>query len=272
MASRQNLEKKSREERDRLRLHTARQELHNSKQRRRVRDNYIALAALVVLLGGAAFAQITYFSSGPGKVVATATPTPTATPTTGATPSASATPAAGKNEGPVPDKSLAEGRTWNGTLTLNAIPLNFELDGAKAPQAVSSEISLIQKGFYNNVTCHRLVTQGIFVLQCGDPQGNGTGGPGYSYGPVENVPADAVYPAGTIAMARSSSTYSNGSQFFIVYKDSTIGAGSDGYTVIGKITSGLEQLIAGITDAGTADGASDGKPKVPTTITSISIK
>jgi peptidyl-prolyl cis-trans isomerase B (cyclophilin B) len=110
------------------------------------------------------------------------------------------------------------------------------------------------------------------VLQCGDPSGDGTGGPGYSYGPVENAPADGIYPAGTIAMARAADQYSHGSQFFIVYEDTTLPGDTGGYSVIGQVTSGLDQLRAGIIDAGIAGGGTDGAPVVPTTITAFTIQ
>lgn len=257
-------DRQAREERARLRTYQARQEVHVRKQHRRTRDNVIAVVALVIVLALATAAQLLYFNGGPGTPEATPTATPTPTPT----------PPAGENQGDVPSADLAEGRTWTGTLTLNDIPLGVELDGAAAPQAVSSEISLAQSGFYVGTTCHRLTKDNIWVLQCGDPVGDGTGGPGYSYGPVENAPADSLYPAGTIAMARQQQNgYSNGSQFFIVYQDTTLTPDeAGGYTVIGHVTSGLDQLRSGITDAGTADGTSDGAPAVPVTITGFTIE
>lgn len=257
-------DRQAREERARLRTYQARQEVHLRKQRRRTRDNVIAVIALVVVLALATAAQLFYFSGGPG--------TPEAEPTATPTPTPSAPP--GENQGDVPSADIAEGRTWTGTLTLNDIPLGVELDGAAAPQAVSSEISLIQSGFYDGTSCHRLTRENIWVLQCGDPAGDGTGGPGYSYGPVENAPEDNLYPAGTIAMARQSlNGYSHGSQFFIVYEDTTLTPDeAGGYTVIGQVTSGLDELKAGITDAGTADGATDGAPAVPVSITGFTIQ
>lgn len=258
-------DRQAREERARLRTYQARQEVHVRKQRRRTRDNVIAAVALVVVLTLATAAQLFYFNGGPGSPAAEPTPTPT--------PSPSAPP--GENQGDVPSAEIAEGRTWTGTLTLNDIPLGVELDGAAAPQAVSSEISLIQSGFYDGTSCHRLTKDNIWVLQCGDPTGDGTGGPGYSYGPVENFPDDNLYPAGTIAMARQpGNAYSHGSQFFIVYEDTTLTPEETvgGYTVVGRVTSGLDQLRAAITDAGTADGATDGAPAVPVTITGFTIE
>lgn len=156
----------------------------------------------------------------------------------------------------VPDASLAEARTWTVELETSAGPLTLELDGAAAPQAVASFVTLAQEGFFTGVSCHRLTTSGIFVLQCGDPTGTGSGGPGYRFGPIENAPADDVYPAGTLAMARvSDDGASMGSQFFMVYADSTIPAdGAGGYTVFGRVVEGMDVLQA-VADAGVvADG------------------
>jgi cyclophilin family peptidyl-prolyl cis-trans isomerase len=115
---------------------------------------------------------------------------------------------------------------------------------------------------------------GFGVLQCGDPNGDGSGGPGYSFGPIENAPADNVYPAGTIAMARQGGNGSSmGSQFFIVYEDTTIPADeAGGYTVLGKVTSGLDALKTSVVDAGTEDGSADGKPAIPVTIGTIAVQ
>ncbi|TFC51676.1 peptidylprolyl isomerase [Cryobacterium shii] len=259
-------DRESREARVRVRAFQARRAVHEHQQKRRLRDNIFAGIAVTAVLALAVGAQLAFFSGGSGKVA----PSTPATPT----PSASETAPAGANSGDVPPTTLAEGRTWTGTMALNGIPLEIELDGAAAPQAVSSTISLINSGFYQDLTCHRLTTGGFFVLQCGDPEGTGAGGPGYSYGPVENAPADNVYPAGTLAMARQGgNAYSMGSQFFIVYDDTTIPADAvGGYTVLGKVTGGLDQIKAQITDAGVTGGSADGAPAVPTTITQVSVQ
>ena len=268
MAANKKQDRDEREARIRVRAYQARRAVHEHQQTRRRRDNVVAGIAVVVVAVLAVVAQVYFFNGGPGTPApsssATATPTATSTPTA----------SAGANTGTVPSSTLAEGRTWTGTLGLNGIDLGIELDGAAAPQAVSSTISLVQADFYSDLTCHRLTTSGIYVLQCGDPAGDGSGGPGYSYGPVENAPADNVYPAGTIAMARQSANgYSQGSQFFILYEDSTIPAdAAGGYTVIGHVTSGLDQVKAQITDAGVADGSTDGAPKVATLISAFSVQ
>ena len=175
----------------------------------------------------------------------------------------------------LPPTTLAGNRNWTGTLTLNDIPLGVDLDGAAAPQAVSSTIALTQKGFYDGLTCHRLTDGGFYVLQCGDPEGNGPGGPGYWYGPIENAPADDVYPAGTIAMARQGdNAYSMGSQFFIVYEDTTIPSdAAGGYTVLGKVTSGLDQLITRSRTRASRPAAGERRrAESPTTIDSVTLQ
>nr|WP_217498721.1 peptidylprolyl isomerase [Leifsonia sp. C5G2] len=242
-----------------MRAYQARQTVHVHKAKRRRRDNWVAGIAAVVIVALAVGTQLLYFSAGPGAAKASSSASPSASPTSTAT---------------VPPKRLAEDRTWTGTLTINNVPLGVSLDGAAAPQAVSSTVSLVQKKFYDGLTCHRLTNGGFYVLQCGDPNGDGSGGPGYSYGPIENAPADNVYKAGTIAMARQgNNAASQGSQFFIVYEDTTIGAdNAGGYTVIGHVTSGLDELKAQVTDKGIEGGKTDGAPAVKTTIDGFTLQ
>jgi peptidyl-prolyl cis-trans isomerase B (cyclophilin B) len=255
VAPKQQNEREARQARERLRAYQARQTVHETKAKRRVRDNWIAGIAVLIVVALAVTTQLLYFAK------------PSAS-------SASPSPSASAQANKLPAKTLAENRTWTGTLTINDIPLGVELDGAAAPQAVSSTIALTQKKFYDGLTCHRLTNGGFYVLQCGDPEGTGQGGPGYEYGPVENAPADNVYPAGTLAMARQQNNASSqGSQFFIVYKDTTIPADSaGGYTVIGKVTSGLDKLVSGVVDKGIKDGSSDGAPTVATKIDTFTLQ
>ncbi|RUR00732.1 peptidylprolyl isomerase [Labedella endophytica] len=263
MAPSKNEERQAREARQRLKAYKARQAVHEHRTSRRVRDNWIAAVLVVVVAAGVTIGQLAFLQVGPFD-----TATPEASASASADPSAA--PAV---ELPSPD--LAEDRTWTGTMTINDIPLDIELDGAAAPQGVSAFVALTQAGFYDGLSCHRLTTsEGFGVLQCGDPNGDGSGGPGFSYGPIENAPADDVYPAGTIAMARQGGDGSSmGSQFFIVYTDTTIPADeAGGYTVLGQVTSGLEGLVSGVVDAGTADGGTDGAPAVPATITSVTVQ
>jgi peptidyl-prolyl cis-trans isomerase B (cyclophilin B) len=258
-----------REARDRLRRFTARQAVHEHRGVRRRRDNLAAIGGLVVVAAIAGVLQVFYFASGPGA------PTPEPSPSA----VASADPAdpnqAGQNTGEVPDPSVAEDRVWTGTLTLNDIPLGIELDGVAAPQAVASFVTGIADGYYDGKTCHRLVTADTAgLIQCGSLDGTGASDPSYGFGPVENAPADGVYPAGTIAMARvGNDAFSQGRQFFVVYQDTPLPAdAAGGYTVFGHVTSGLDALIAQIAAAGTADGSGDGAPAVATTITGVTIQ
>jgi len=254
-----------REARERLRRYQARQTLHESRTARRVRDNIGAVIALVAIAAVATIGQIVYFTAGPGAPEPEASASPSTSP--------SASPDA---EGAQPPSTeVSEFREWTGTMTINeSIPLELTLDGMAAPQAVASFVQLTRDGFYDGLTCHRLTTEGIFVLQCGDPAGDGTGGPDYRYGPIENAPTDDVYPAGTLAMARQGGDgASMGSQFFIVYEESTIPSdAAGGYTVLGEITGGLEALVDGVVAGGVEGGASDGRPATAATITSITIE
>ena len=261
MASSKTAEREAREARDRLRRYNARQAVHAHKVRRRTRDNIVWIVVAVLVIALAAFTQVLYFTAGPG--VPPPAPEETTEPVD-----------EGANSEGVPDPSLAEASTWTGQLTLNDVELGIELDGAAAPQAVSAFIHDAQSDYFPGKTCHRLTDNGFFVLQCGSIDGAGGGDPDYTYGPVENAPADNVYPAGTIAMARAGGdAFSNGHQFFIVYGDTTIPAdAAGGYSVIGTVTSGLDQLIEQIASKGIVDGANDGAPVVPTTITGVTVE
>lgn len=223
------------------------------KAKRRKNDNRFAVVLSIVAVALAAGATLGHQAATP-----TASPTPSASPTT---------------SGSVPPTSVSENRTWTGSISLNGKPLAISLDGKAAPQAVASFVSLAKKGFFNNTRCHRLTTSNIYVLQCGDPTATGTGGPGYSFGPIENAPSDDVYKTGVLAMARQSlNGNSMGSQFFIVYKDSQIQSDTaGGYTVFGKVTDGLSAVNA-IAAKGVAGGGQDGKPLAPAVITAVTVK
>jgi peptidyl-prolyl cis-trans isomerase B (cyclophilin B) len=128
--------------------------------------------------------------------------------------------------------------------------------GAKAPITITQLSTLAKGGYFDNSLCHRLTTQGLYVLQCGDPTATGTGGPNFTYGD-ENLPTATLnnYPAGTVAMANSGAG-TNGSQFFLVFADTTLGAN---YTIWGTITQGLD-IVKAIAKAGVKGGGADGAP------------
>lgn len=170
----------------------------------------------------------------------------------------------------LPAKKTAAGKIFVATIDTNCGAITAQLDGRKAPQTVASFLSL-SKSFYDRTPCHRLTTTGIYVLQCGDPTGQGDGGPGYAYG-LENPPADGRYPAGTLAMARTKDPKSNGSQFFLVYRDSEIDPSTGGYSIFGHVTAGLpllQQLAAKGSDNSNNPG--DGHPRQPIGILKITV-
>lgn len=245
------------EQERRVRDYRARQTVNDRRQRRQTRDSVIGgVLAAVVLFGGIGLLSLVQPPAAPEETAPPAASEP-----------AASEPAAPESE--VPDASLAEDRTWTGTMTLNGIDLGVELDAALAPQAVSSVLFDTQRDYYDGKTCHRLTTsEGFSVLQCGSVDGQGSGDPSFMYGPIENAPADDVYVEGTIAMARQGGNAdSNGHQFFIVYGDTTIPAdAAGGYTVIGQVTSGLDQLQEQVIANGTVDDQPDGEPAEPVTI------
>jgi peptidyl-prolyl cis-trans isomerase B (cyclophilin B) len=141
------------------------------------------------------------------------------------------------------------------TITTNCGVIKADLYAAKAPHTVNSFAFLAGKGYFTDVPCHRLTTSGIYVLQCGDPTGSGSGGPGYSF-KDENL-AGATYGPGVLAMANSGPN-TNGSQFFICWKDTTL---SPAYTPFGTVTQGMSvlQKIAAAGDD-SQNGPGDGYP------------
>ena len=249
---------------DKLANYQAKQNLIQARKLRAPKDNRIALIASAAALALAFAGQAVYFNFGPGvasEEIVEETASPEAT----------------ESEAPanelVPSPEIAEGRVWNGAMNLAGSDLEFELFGDVAPQAVANFVSLAKSGYFENLSCHRLTTAGIYVLQCGDPNGDGTGGPGYSWGPIENAPEADLYEEGVIAMARRGGDgASMGSQFFIVHADSTIPSDSaGGYTVFGKVTSGLDAVKA-IAEKGTVDATGDGAPLEPVVMTGISVE
>ncbi len=130
---------------------------------------------------------------------------------------------------------VAETGTVVFVITTNEGPITITMDRSKAPCTINSFESLARQKYFDDTRCHRLVDSGIFVLQCGDPTGTGSGGPGYSF--ADELSGSETYPAGTVAMANSGPN-TNGSQFFLVYADSPL---PPSYTVFGQ----LDQACSG---------------------------
>jgi peptidyl-prolyl cis-trans isomerase B (cyclophilin B) len=255
-------------------------------KRRSTRNRILAIVAVVVVVGGVLAWAVLNRSSDSSDVAA---PAETAIPSESAAPDASPTPDATSSVDPsaspetspsgtaqpdpnctpapeprpddlswpkAPEDTVKPDTAYTMTLATNCGDIVIDTLPAEAPATVASMAFLTEEGYFDLTACHRLTTEGIFVLQCGDPAGNGTGGPGYSI-PDENLPAEgeANYPAGTVAMANAGPG-TGGSQFFIVYEDTTL---PSGYTIWGTVAKGLD-VVQGIAAAGVEGGGTDGPP------------
>ena len=171
-----------------------------------------------------------------------------------------------KNIIPPEVKTPYKNRTF--TFTTNCGEIVIQANGKGAPITVTALTALANGGFYNKTLCHRLTTNIIYVLQCGDPTGTGMGKPNFSYRD-ENLPqaVQTNYPAGTVAMANSGAN-TNGSQFFIVYEDTSM---DPDYTIWGRVTKGLE-IVRAIAEAGVADGSTNGMPKQTIAIERVRVR
>jgi peptidyl-prolyl cis-trans isomerase B (cyclophilin B) len=270
-------------------------------RRRRLTAVIVTVVAVVLVVGGIYLVA----TAGHGGTTSAASASDSSSPTSPTTPPVTTkgackftttpgSPApAGKDVG-LPDDPASTPKSGTAQVTLKttagSIPLT--LNKAEAPCTVQSVLHLVTKKFFDNTPCHRETAypkpNPLFVLQCGDPTGSGSGGPGYSI-PDEKptglkaapsttpVPAGqaapVVYPAGTLAMANSGQPHSGGSQFFIVYKDSQL---PPSYTVFGSVSPAGMTVLDKIAKAGITPGTdpssgqttpTDGKPKTPVTIT-----
>jgi peptidyl-prolyl cis-trans isomerase B (cyclophilin B) len=182
----------------------------------------------------------------------------------------------GKQAAPPPNgKAPTDPATIGLTIVTDRGRIGLQLANNESPCTVSSFVSLAQQAYFDNTECHRLTTaRALSVLQCGDPKGDGTGGPGYQFAnefptiqyppgePALKVPV--VYPRGTLAMANAGPG-TNGSQFFMVYRDSLL---PPTYTIFGTITPAGLAVIDKIAAGGVVGGGDDGRPNNEVAITS----
>ena len=273
--------------------HRRQQELRMARRRQQRKRGVIALS---VILGAALIASLlaVFLSGGTPKKhpTASASKSPSATPsaTTVAEPAHHCTytkTGTAARTVSLPSAAPAYTASYQATINTNLGKIAVNLENSKATCTVNSFVHLAEAGYFNNTQCHRLLTSGIYVLQCGDPYATastkltcsstskiGTGIPGYEFA-SENL-TDAKYPAGTVAMANEGTATTNGSQFFIVYKDSTSGLGAT-YTPFGTVSSGLG-IVQNVAKDGyscqyTVSGQSEGgAPKEKVIIDSVTIK
>ncbi|UXA10467.1 peptidylprolyl isomerase [Mycobacterium sp. SMC-8] len=189
-----------------------------------------------------------------------------------------AEPASKENTPPRSGKVPTEPAHVSASMVTDQGNIGLQLDNGKSPCTVNSFASLAQQGYFNDTPCHRLTTSdSLGVLQCGDPTGEGTGGPGYQFAneyPTDQYQPDdpalgqpVVYPRGTLAMANAGPG-TNGSQFFLVYQDSQL---PPQYTVFGTIDETGLATLDKIAAEGVDGGGPDGPPKLATTVKSIQL-
>lgn len=231
------------------------------------------VAGSVLLLAAGTLAAC---GGGDGSTAAdpAASATPTAASSTSASAPASSTscdyapggPAA-KQVDPPPATPTVSGQV-RGTIATSIGDLEITLDADGKPCTVGSFVSLAQQGYFDGTSCHRLVTSGILVLQCGDPTGTGTGGPGYTV--PDELDGSETYPPGTLAMANTGAPNSGGSQFFIVYGDTPL---PPAYAVFGTVDDAGIAAVVKAAKAGTdnSNGPGDGHPKTPVQISKVTI-
>ena len=267
--------------------HQRRMERQAQRARRAKQISVSAIVAVIVIAVGITAAIIANHGSGnKANAAANSASSPAGTPSANASASPSPTPAPSNTAAMVNGKCVyinsgAAARKVNpppakpdtkanyvATVKTNRGTIVIDLLNRKAPCTVGSFVSLATQHFYDNTPCPRITTTGIFVLQCGDPTGTGSGGPGYEFG-NENL-AGATYPPNTVAMANSGSPDSNGSQFFLVYKNTPL---PPSYTPFGTVVSGLN-IIQNVAKAGSdnSNPAGGGHPKDKVQIESVTIK
>jgi peptidyl-prolyl cis-trans isomerase B (cyclophilin B) len=244
-----------------------------ARRKARVRNSVIASVLGVILVGSLAL-----YTSGvmkdDDKASASAETTPSAAPTSKA-PDPCDKPAAGKVGTQTwkkePALSIDKSAKYTLDLATTCGKIDIALKASAAPHTVNSFDFLANKGFFDHTKCHRLTTNGIYVLQCGDPTGSGSGGPGYTI-PDENLKDKSlksnVYPAGTVAMANTGQAHTGGSQFFLVYQDSQL---PPSYTPFGTISASGMKVLKKIAAAGEATGQGDGAPNATVVINKATV-
>ncbi len=226
------------------------------------------LLPVLLLLATAALAGCGDDDEGDDSAADTASDTPAASPAQEVSCDYPADQFGAAKENEPPPGTPTVGGEVRATVKTTIADMTFTLFADKTPCTVNSFVSLAQQNYFNGTHCHRMTTEGIFVLQCGDPTASGTGGPGYTI--PDELDGSEAYPAGTLAMAKTSAPNSGGSQFFIVYADTQL---PPDYTVFGTVDDATVAAIAQVASKGTDDsnGPGDGAPKQDVEIETVSI-
>ncbi|MEV7992703.1 peptidylprolyl isomerase [Streptomyces sp. NPDC086077] len=243
----------------------------DARRRSRTRNAVIASALGVVLIGSLAL-YTTGVLKDDGKTNAGAEVTESASPSKAPDPCDK--PAAGKATTETwkkePAMTIDKSADYTMSLATTCGDIDVALKASAAPHTVNSFNFLAGKGYFDHTKCHRLTTNGIYVLQCGDPTASGSGGPGYQF-EDENLKDKSlkgnVYPAGTVAMANSGPN-TNGSQFFLVYQDSQL---PPSYTPFGTVSESGMAVLKKIADAGESTGAGDGAPNATVVVNKATV-
>ncbi|WP_030901385.1 peptidylprolyl isomerase [Streptomyces sp. NRRL S-474] len=229
-----------------------------TRRKARIRNSVIAsVLGVVVVLSVTVFLTKPFEDDGK-KENAGAEVTPSASPSKAPDPCEK--PAAGKVKSDSwkkePAMTIDKSAKYTMKMDTTCGEIDIALKASAAPHTVNSFNFLAGKGYFDHSKCHRLTNQGIYVLQCGDPQGTGMGGPGYTI-PDENLKDKSlkggVYPAGTVAMANQYNAQtkqgrnSGGSQFFLVYQDSQL---PPDYTPFGTVSEAGMKVLQKIAKAG----------------------
>jgi cyclophilin family peptidyl-prolyl cis-trans isomerase len=226
----------------------------------------ICLFAVLSACGNTNNSQKGAISTAP-TATATATTTPTATPSASAAPTAADKVA--KKWSKAPDMMIDPTKSYEAEITTSKGAFKVQLFAKEAPKTVNNFVFLAKEGFYDNIMFHRIIQS--FMIQTGDPLGNGTGGPGYSF--EDELKTPYKYEPGILAMANSGPN-TNGSQFFICTgKDAASLNSAPNYTIFGKVIEGMDN-VGKIAATPVKSNPYGGEPSLPTekvTITSISI-
>jgi peptidyl-prolyl cis-trans isomerase B (cyclophilin B) len=245
----------------------------SARRRARMRNSVIASVLGVIVIGSVALYTTGVLKDDDKKASASAETSPSAkAPSKAPDPCEKAAPGTVKKLSWKKEPAVTVDKSAKYTMKLATTcgEIDVALKTA-APHTVNSFDFLAGKGYFDHTKCHRLTTNGIYVLQCGDPTGSGSGGPGYTI-PDENLKDKSlksnVYPAGTIAMANTGQAHTGGSQFFLVYQDSQL---PPSYTPFGTVSASGMKVLKKIAAAGESTGGGDGAPNATVVINKATV-